>query len=104
MYILIFYIMHIGDKIREWRQYFGMSQQALADKTGPDVSQVNVSSWELNDRPPIDAVVRIAAALGLSLSEFFRDARELSRDERALLEGYRRAPKNIKDGVLKILE
>jgi DNA-binding XRE family transcriptional regulator len=54
------------DSIRAWREYRGLSQQALAAKVGID--QAMVARWEAGrNLPRLPALRRLAAALGISV-------------------------------------
>jgi SOS-response transcriptional repressor LexA len=59
---------HFGARLRELRTTRGLSQQALADRAG--VSQAAIVHWEAGNRTPgLEPAGRLAAALGVSLTE-----------------------------------
>ncbi|GAW28559.1 helix-turn-helix domain-containing protein [Carboxydocella sp. ULO1] len=64
--------MTFGSKLRHWRKYRKMTQQELGKITG--IAQTTISDWE-NDKflPDIDAAVKLATALGVSLAELIED-------------------------------
>ena len=58
----------VGQRIKETRMLFGMSQRELAKKI--NVSDVTVSSWELGARQLYPYIIdKIAKALGMTSSE-----------------------------------
>lgn len=62
------FLQAIGDRIRERRQCFGMSLDALADAT--DMSKAGL--WEIergNHDPRASTLVRLARALGCEVGE-----------------------------------
>lgn len=64
--------MDIGQRIRLLREGVGLSGRALALKVGLDPSQINKIEHNVN-KPSLEALERICAALGLTLAEFFSD-------------------------------
>lgn len=68
----------LGERIKETRKRVGMSQQKVADALGIS-SFVAISQWEQGKRTPKpENIRRIAAALGVSVNEFF----DFSEEER----------------------
>jgi transcriptional regulator with XRE-family HTH domain len=64
--------MRIGEKIRVLRDANGMTQTQLAELLG--VAQVTLSQYERGTRPvPGDDLPRIAAALGITVNQFWED-------------------------------
>lgn len=60
--------MTIGEKIREARKKAGMSQQELADKL--EIKSAGISQWEKDKRTPkLQTMLRIADAIGISITE-----------------------------------
>lgn len=69
--------MTLGEKIKAVRKRVGMSQQNVADALGLS-SFVAISQWEQGKRnPKAENLRRLAAALGVSVTEFF----DLSAEE-----------------------
>jgi Zn-dependent peptidase ImmA (M78 family)/DNA-binding XRE family transcriptional regulator len=65
----------IGSRLRSERSRLELSQRALADRA--DVSQAAVALWEKGQRTPgVEELLRLAAALGVDVSDFLpREAR-----------------------------
>lgn len=62
--------MKIGESLKSARMKAGMSQSELAEKLG--ISSVGISQWESGRRIPRDeTLLRIAQALGISISDIF---------------------------------
>jgi len=65
----------VGKKIKELREARKMSLQDLADKTG--YSSALLSQFENHMfSPPLGALVRLSAALGVNVSDFLGESRE----------------------------
>lgn len=63
--------LHFGEKLRRVRTMQGMSAAELARQTG--VTRQEISRYEAGDRSPrYETLVKLAEALGVSLSEFDR--------------------------------
>lgn len=83
--------------LAEWREYRGLSQDALGNRLG--VSDVTVSRWETGKRrPDLNAQAAIAEALDIEPVDLFRDPHRPSAD--ALLRD--QAPE-IWDEAIKII-
>ncbi|MGE5631364.1 MAG: helix-turn-helix domain-containing protein [Caulobacteraceae bacterium] len=70
--------MEIGKKLKQIREMANLSQKEVAEKAG--ISQAYYSEIENGKekiRCPIDTLSSICSALGISLSEFFKDDKEL---------------------------
>jgi transcriptional regulator with XRE-family HTH domain len=64
--------MALGDRIRQLRKEAGWSQAELGDKTGTDSQRV--SRYETGKiTPSLDAIVRIAEALNISIDHLLID-------------------------------
>jgi transcriptional regulator with XRE-family HTH domain len=58
-----------GVRLRALRERMGLSQAALAEKTG--LGQKTISTWEQGTREPVwSNVLALAEALGVSVLEF----------------------------------
>jgi transcriptional regulator with XRE-family HTH domain len=67
----------IGARIKELRRSKGMSQEALAEKTG--ISSKYISSIERGkENPTLDTFIKLADALNIELSEVFNFSHEAS--------------------------
>jgi transcriptional regulator with XRE-family HTH domain len=59
--------MHIGDRLARQRKTLGLTQQALADKSGVRRSYIALLESHQNDNPTAQALRRLARALGVSI-------------------------------------
>jgi len=60
--------MTLGERIREYRQAAGLSQEGLAEKL--HVSRQAITKWETDGGvPDIDNLISLSRAMGLSLDE-----------------------------------
>lgn len=64
--------MHLGKKIKEMRLQLGLTQEELADRCELTKGYISQLENDLNS-PSIATLTDILAALGSSLSEFFRE-------------------------------
>lgn len=79
--------MPTGEKIKALRKQSGLSQVELAEKAGIAVNSLRL--YEAGKREPkIDAVTRLAGALGVSKQELLGWAREPDELDEAVLEIY----------------
>lgn len=62
-----------GERLRSRRAAAELTQAALAERAGLDVSYVSQMERGLRD-PSLSSIEALAGALGLSLAEFFEDA------------------------------
>lgn len=71
--------MDIGNKIKSFRQKKGITQKELARLT--ELSEISIRKYENNSRnPKIEALKKIAFALDVPISEFYKDEfKELSK-------------------------
>lgn len=61
--------MAIGENIRFYRRKLGISQKELGEKLG-GISQQQIGQWENNDKnPKLETQIKIAAALGIPVSQ-----------------------------------
>lgn len=61
--------MAIGENIRFYRRKLGMSQKELGEKLG-GISQQQIGKWENNEKnPKLETQLKIAAALGVPVSQ-----------------------------------
>lgn len=61
--------MAIGENIRYYRRKLGFSQKKLGEKLG-GITQQQIGQWENGDKKPkIETQVKIAAALGIPVSQ-----------------------------------
>ncbi len=93
--------MHFGEKIRQLREHYGLTQQQLADRVG--VLQRSVSAWENNQYPPLDQIIKILASLNCSPPDFFGEP-ELSSDEAELLDLYKTLSERQKTALRAFLK
>lgn len=64
--------MTINEAIRQQRMKAGLSQNQLGKRSG--VPTTNICYWESGrGDPPISACIKLAKALGISLSDLVRD-------------------------------
>ena len=69
--------MEIGERIKELRQKKGITVNKLANLSG--VSQSYLRDIELgNEQPTVEYLSYICDALGISLSRFFSDEKEIN--------------------------
>ncbi len=74
----------LGQRVCDLRKALSFTQEELAKKAGIGVSYI--SMIERGDRTPrVETLVRIAAALGVSLSQLFIEAHEPSANDLPLL-------------------
>lgn len=60
--------MTLGERIKEYRQKVGLSQEALAEKI--NVSRQAITKWESNNGiPDIDNLIMLSKVMGISLDE-----------------------------------
>lgn len=60
--------MALGERIKEYRQKVGLSQEALAEKI--NVSRQAITKWESNTGiPDIDNLISLSKVMGISLDE-----------------------------------
>ncbi len=64
-----------GERLRALRLSADLTQAALAERSGLDVSYVSQMERGLRD-PSLSSIEALASGLGLSLSEFFDDAED----------------------------
>lgn len=81
----------IGNRIRKYREEFGLSQTQLAEQIG--VSNSRVSNWEQGiNRPDADMLAEICMALNVSPSLLLGiqiSSEELNDRERKVIQEYR---------------
>ena len=81
----------IGNRIRKYREEFGLSQTQLAEQIG--VSNRRVSNWEQGiNRPDADMLAEICMALNVSPSLLLGiqiSSEELNDRERKVIQEYR---------------
>jgi transcriptional regulator with XRE-family HTH domain len=65
--------MHVGARIKAWRDAKGWTQQELADAVG--VTHAAVYQWELTDdnktTPSLTHLEAVVAALGITMERFY---------------------------------
>lgn len=107
----------LGGRIRRYRESAGLSQTELGDRLGVSYQQVQKYERGAN-RVSVDALVRIARALGHPLSAFLeaeagrspsvaepRPEYGLSRDERDLLKAWRDLPDDkVRSACLHVIK
>ncbi len=59
---------HAAKRLRAWRDFHGVSVQALADTLG--VNKQSVYRWQKGERPAYDKMVGLAAATGIAVTEW----------------------------------
>lgn len=64
--------MNIGQRVRYFRDLFGISGKSLAEKVGLDPSQISKIE-NGSSKPSLDALERICEVLGITTSEFFAE-------------------------------
>ncbi len=70
--------MSIGNTIQEHREKIGLTQKELADHAG--VTEGAVKAWERGSRvPKLNALFRLASALGLLLTDLTNHANDPHR-------------------------
>ena len=63
--------MNIGERLKEIRVKSGFTQKNLAEKTG--LATITIQSYEANKfKPKLDTLEKIALALDVSVSCFFK--------------------------------
>lgn len=95
-----------GQRIRYFRQLQGISQEALALKSGMNPAYLGHLERGLKC-PTIDTLYRITHALGISLSEFFSsNSQDNTSNEQAIRIrlAIQRIPAYKMDHVVKIIE
>lgn len=96
-----------GKKLRKYRRASGLTQKALADKSG--VSLMSIRRYESGERfPPINILIKLCDALGvdwyLSFAGIF-DELEIKLDyESQLLRAYRKLNEEGKIEAIKRIE
>ncbi|MCS7182346.1 MAG: helix-turn-helix domain-containing protein [Thermoanaerobaculum sp.] len=94
----------VGELIRLERQRRRVTQVELARQIG--ISQSDLSRIEKGEyRVPLDVLFRILRVFEMSFSEFFGDLRQgpLTKEERALLESFRKLSPEAKGEVLEFV-
>jgi len=67
--------MALGERIKEYRQKAGLSQEALAEKI--NVSRQAITKWESNNGiPDIDNLISLSEVMGISLDELVMGKKE----------------------------
>lgn len=62
--------MNLGERIKLYRQQFGLTQELLAKKAG--ISRIALGNYERGERtPPVDIFAKIASALHTSMDELY---------------------------------
>lgn len=65
----------IGERIAEDRHVWNLTQRALAEQVG--IGQSAIGLYEKGDRmPPLPVLIRIAAAFGMTISQFLTGLEE----------------------------
>jgi len=65
----------VGPRIREARDAAGLTQVALAERLGQ--GERTIQAWEINERTPrLDALRKLALALGKDLAWFYTELEE----------------------------
>lgn len=68
--------MNLGDKLKEYRKIFGLSQEGLAEKI--NVSRQAITKWELGDGlPDISNLKELASIFGVSVDFLLDDKKEI---------------------------
>lgn len=61
---------YVGSKIKEYRKYFGLSQEELAKKIG--VGKTTISNYEVGLRSPKKPqMIKLSEVFGISIDDFF---------------------------------
>lgn len=61
---------YVGSKIKEYRKYFGMSQEELAKKIG--VGKTTISNYEVGLRSPKKTqMIKLSEVFGITIDDFF---------------------------------
>jgi len=90
---------HLGRKLREIRDSFGLSQGLMLAKVGFDKeSRNNLSNFETDKREaPSELVLAYAKVIGVNLDVLLDDKRELPRAVRSAAAKHNKTPQ-IKSG------
>jgi transcriptional regulator with XRE-family HTH domain len=97
----------LPNRIREWREARGLSQQELADMAG--CSKMQISGLE-RGRPQLDVhwMQRLAPHLGVTPGELLtlddNPAAGIGPEEAHLLELFRNAPSDVRAQLLRVSE
>jgi len=66
-----------GDRVRTQRQELGLSQEAVAHRSG--IARAYIGSLESGERnPSLDTIARLAAALHVDAGELVRGAQDVA--------------------------
>lgn len=93
---------YIASKLRELREDEKLKQDELGSMMDPPRGGATISSWETGrTTPDADAMLELCRIFGVEIIDFFPSDRprpniSLSRDERDLIDNYRRATKEGK--------
>lgn len=98
--------MDIAERLRSVRKSKNMSVYKLSQLSG--VSETHIRDLERGDRnPSFDTLSRLAAPLGITLSELFNESDQiayLKGDEKELLDCFRMLSKEKADRLLEFLK
>lgn len=93
----------IGRRLREIRQSKGLTQKALAEKTGVDYTYIGKIE-RVEQLPSLGVLIKISDALSFPIERFLMDESTLRLINLLPMEGYRIAQRREMRGLLRILE
>ena len=93
----------IGKRLREMRQSKGLTQNALAEKTGVDYTYIGKIE-RAEQLPSLGVLIKISDALSFPLERFLMDESTLRLINLLPMEGYRVAQRRELRELLRILE
>ena len=92
----------IGESIRYYRQRNNMTQEELGEKLG--LSRVAITSWESNRTKPNSGYVeQMANIFGVRKTDLI-GSEYLTDTESTVIECFRRADKDTRDMVMRLLQ
>ncbi len=83
-------MLHIGQKLRDLREYYGLSQAEVARKIG--VAASTVSTWELSEYATVEAILHYCELFGENPAAIFDQNYQYSKIEREIIEEVRARP------------
>ncbi len=99
--------MDIIERIKELRDARGWSTNRLALEAELTQSTVAALLTKASALPSLDTLTHLCDAFGLTLAQFFMEEEQselVSKQEKMLIEQYRKLPENKKNAVLTLLE
>lgn len=95
--------MNVGNKIDELRKNLNITMQQLSDLTG--ISQPVLSKLETGNRiPDVPTIEKICTALGITLSEFFNEDKELQPDLAKLIQNAKTLHPDLLNNINDLIE